>query len=72
MRVLVAILSALLLLTLAPGHAAAAPENPLKDHDHDGDMEAAGACLWGFSDDCVLQAYECLQPYAPGFGITCI
>ena len=45
--------------------------DPTKDHDRDGDMELGPVCLWGFSDPCVLQAYECLQPYRPAFGITC-
>lgn len=54
------------------GVAAAGPTNPVPDHDHDGDMEVGKVCVWGFADACVLQAYECFQPYRPGFGINCI
>lgn len=69
-------LAAALLLTLAP-HAAAdalptsGDGSPLEDHDNDGNMEIGKICVWGFPDECVLQAYECFQPYRPHFGITC-
>ena len=54
------------------GATAAGAGNPLEDHDRDGDMEVGKVCVWGFSDGCVVPAYECFQPYRPGFGITCI
>ena len=66
-----AILAFLALLLLAPT-AVAALETPLSDADGDGNMELGPVCVWGFPDACLVQAYECFQPYRPAFGITCI
>ena len=66
-----ALLVLLALVALAPP-AAAGIGNPLEDHDDDGNMEVGPVCVWGFPEPCVVQAYECFQPYRPGFGITCI
>lgn len=66
------LLIALALLLTTPTALAALPETPLADDDGDGNMELDRVCIWGFPDSCVVQAYECFQPYRPGFGINCI
>ena len=72
MRALFPAMALCLGLALLLPTAAADVGNPLEDHDDDGNMEVGPVCVWGFPDPCVLQAYECFQPYRPGFGITCI
>lgn len=71
MRALLATLALLSLLAMAPFASAGLPETPLGDKDNDGNMELGPVCIWGWPDPCVLQAYECFQPYAPNFAIDC-